>query len=87
MNQCAGCLLYQSRFLLLHLLHQVIYLQYKIAWFLYYLGCIGVNNADEIQDYDHEYVPSDTSENDIKGSSVLHAIIVEELEQWSLERP
>ena len=46
-----------------------------------------MNNADEIQDYDHEYVPSDTSENDIKGSSVLHAIIVEELVHWSLESP
>ena len=49
--------------------------------------CFLANNADEIQDNGHGYIPSDISVTNNEGNSVPRGIIFDELAQRALERP
>jgi len=50
-------------------------------------GCANIVNADDNFENEIGYIPSDITETNFAGHSVLRNIIVQELAQRDLERP
>ena len=50
-------------------------------------GCALATNADDIKGNGPGFIPSNINKTSIEGNYVLQDIIVQEISQWSLERP